>query len=145
MAVTAQQLHDAARDRQLVETAQRNMLGSALKLVGIGKGDDRKRQERAMNTLVARLNLGIGQATVSLLSLHRLDASAATTINARVSNNFVVKAPVEKGQAALLGAIVSGAATGLSADLAAGGLTLGTGALLGARARILRSARGAGA
>ncbi|WBS04554.1 DUF3482 domain-containing protein [Pseudoduganella sp. SL102] len=131
MAVIAQQLHDAARDRQLVETADKSMLGSALKLVGIGKGDDRKRQERAMNTLVARLNLGIGQATVGLLSLHRLDASAATTINARVSNNFVVKAPVEKGQAALLGAIVSGAATGLSADLAAGGLTLGTGALLG--------------
>lgn len=131
MAVTAQQLQDAARDRQLVETVQKNTLGSALKLVGIGKGDDRKRQERAMNTLVARLNLGIGQATVGLLSLHRLDASAATTINARVSNNFVVKAPVEKGQAALLGAIVSGAATGLSADLAAGGLTLGTGALLG--------------
>jgi hypothetical protein len=43
----------------------------------------------------------------------------------------VVLAPVDKGQAALLGAIVSGAATGLSADLAAGGLTLGTGALLG--------------
>jgi hypothetical protein len=38
---------------------------------------------------------------------------------------------VEKAQAALLGAIMSGAATGLSADLAAGGLTLGTGALLG--------------
>ncbi|WP_338758539.1 DUF3482 domain-containing protein [Massilia sp. METH4] len=131
MAVLAQQLHDASRDRQLVETADKGMLGSALKLVGIGKGDDRRRQERAMNTLVARLNLGIGQATVNLLSLHRLDASAATTINARVSNNFVVKAPVEKGQAALLGAIVSGAATGLSADLAAGGLTLGTGALLG--------------
>jgi len=131
MALLAQQLADAARDRQLVETGQQGMLSSALKLVGIGKGDERKRQERAMNTLVARLNLSIGQATVGLLSLHRLDASEASRINARVSNNFVVKAPVEKGQAALLGAIVSGAATGLSADLAAGGLTLGTGALLG--------------
>lgn len=131
MAVIAQHLADAARDRQMVEVVEKSMLGSALSIVGIGKGDDRKRQERAMNTLVARLNLGIGQVTVSLLSLHRLDASAAPTINARVSNNFVVKAPVEKGQAALLGAIVSGAATGLSADLAAGGLTLGTGALLG--------------
>ncbi|QGZ41870.1 50S ribosome-binding GTPase [Pseudoduganella flava] len=131
MAVIAQQLLDGARDRQAVETGEQGMLSSALKLVGIGKGDDRRRQERAMNTLVARLNLAIGQTTVSLLALHRLNASAAPTINARVSNNFVVKAPVEKGQAALLGAIVSGAATGLSADLAAGGLTLGTGALLG--------------
>ncbi|TWI70267.1 50S ribosome-binding GTPase [Pseudoduganella lurida] len=131
MAIIAQQLHDAVRDRQLVETEDKGVVGAALKLVGIGKGDERKRQERAMNTLVARLNLGIGQATVCLLALHRLDASAAPTINARVSNNFVVRAPVEKAQAALLGAIVSGAATGLSADLAAGGLTLGTGALLG--------------
>ncbi len=131
MAVTAQQLLDACRDRQLVEKVEQGVLASAMKLVGIGKGDERKRQERAMNTLVARLNLGIGQTTVSLLALHGLDASEAPKINARVSNNFTVRAPVEKAQAALLGAIVSGAATGLSADLAAGGLTLGTGALLG--------------
>jgi len=131
MAVTAQQLVDAAHDKQVVETVERGIIASALKIVGYGKGDDRKRQERAMNTLVARLNLSIGQATVNLLSLHRLDPCEAPKINARVSKNFVVLAPVDKGQAALLGAIVSGAATGLSADLAAGGLTLGTGALLG--------------
>lgn len=131
MAVIAQQLMDAARDRQVVESVQRGILASALKIVGFGKGEDRKRQERAMNTLIGRLNLAIGQATVHLLALHKLDPSEAPKINARVSNNFVVLAPVDKTQAALLGAIVSGAATGLSADLAAGGLTLGTGALLG--------------
>jgi hypothetical protein len=43
-----------------------------------------------------------------------------------------VRAPIDKAQAGLLGAVVSGAATGLSADLMAGGLTLGGGALLGA-------------
>jgi hypothetical protein len=131
MAVMAQQLSDAARDKQIVETVERGMLASALKIIGIGKGEDRKRQERAMNTLVARLNLSIGHTTVNLLALHKLDPSEAPKINARVSKNFVVLAPVDKGQAALLGAIVSGAATGLSADLASGGLTLGTGALLG--------------
>ncbi|UGQ47733.1 DUF3482 domain-containing protein [Massilia endophytica] len=131
MSLLAQQLLEAARDRQVVEVQESGMLSSALKLVGIGRDEERKRQERAMNTLVARLNLAIGQATVGLLTLHRLDASEAPKINARVSKNFVVRAPVEKGQAALLGAIVSGAATGLSADLAAGGLTLGSGALLG--------------
>jgi hypothetical protein len=131
MAVMAQQLTDAVRDKQVVETVERGMLTSALKLIGIGKGEERKRQERAMNTLIGRLNIAIGQATVHLLALHRLDPSEAPKINARVSSNFVVKAPVEKAQAALLGAIMSGAATGLSADLAAGGLTLGTGALLG--------------
>ena len=131
MALTAQQLHDAARDRQLVDTVDKGALAAALKLVGVGRNDERKRQERAMNTLVARLNMTISQITVGLLALHGLDASEAPKINARVSNHFTVKAPVEKAQAALLGAIVSGAATGLSADLAAGGLTLGTGALLG--------------
>jgi hypothetical protein len=49
-----------------------------------------------------------------------------------VRDNFLVRAPVDKTQAGLLGAVVSGAATGLSADLMAGGLTLGGGALLGA-------------
>ncbi len=131
MAVMAQQLADAVRDKQVVETVERGVLTSALKIIGIGKGEDRKRQERAMNTLIGRLNIAIGQATVHLLALHKLDPSEAPKINARVSSNFVVKAPVEKAQAALLGAIMSGAATGLSADLAAGGLTLGTGALLG--------------
>jgi hypothetical protein len=53
-------------------------------------------------------------------------------INARVRENFAVRAPIDKAQAGLLGAVVSGAATGLSADLMAGGLTLGGGALLGA-------------
>jgi Domain of unknown function (DUF3482)/50S ribosome-binding GTPase len=131
MALTAQQLHDATRDRQLVDTVDKGALAAALKLVGVGRNDERKRQERAMNTLVARLNMAISQTTVGLLALHGLDASEAPKINARVSNHFTVKAPVEKAQAALLGAIVSGAATGLGADLAAGGLTLGTGALLG--------------
>lgn len=131
MAVMAQQLSDAARDKQVVENVERGMITSALKIIGIGKGEDRKRQERAMNTLIGRLNIAIGQTTVHLLALHKLDPSEAPKINARVSSNFVVKAPVEKAQAALLGAIMSGAVTGLSADLAAGGLTLGTGALLG--------------
>jgi hypothetical protein len=49
-----------------------------------------------------------------------------------VRDNFKVRAPIDKAQAGLLGAVVSGAATGLSADLMAGGLTLGGGALLGA-------------
>jgi hypothetical protein len=48
-----------------------------------------------------------------------------------VRENFVIRAPIDKAQAGLRGAVLSGAATGLSADLMAGGLTLGGGALLG--------------
>jgi hypothetical protein len=66
-----------------------------------------------------------------LLALHKLDASEAGKINARVRQNFAIRAPLDKAQAGLIGAVVSGAATGLSADLMAGGLTLGGGALIG--------------
>jgi hypothetical protein len=48
-----------------------------------------------------------------------------------VRQNFDIRAPLDKAQAGLIGAVISGAATGLSADLMAGGLTLGGGALLG--------------
>jgi len=84
-----------------------------------------------MARLIERLELSIAKSTAQLLALHKLDASQAARINARVRDNFAIRAPVDKAQAGLLGAIVSGAATGLSADLMAGGLTFGTGALLG--------------
>jgi GTPase SAR1 family protein len=129
--LVAEQLALAARDSEPVEAEGKGLLNSALKAVGLAKGAQR-RQEAAMATLVERLNGQIGHATTSLLRLHRLDPGEAVRINARVRENFAVRAPLDKTQAGLLGAVVSGAATGLSADLMAGGLTLGGGALLGA-------------
>ena len=130
MRLTAQQLLTAAQDSEPVDVESKTLLKSALKAVGFGK-DGAQRQDKAMATLVARLNLGIGQTTGRLLALHQLDPSEAVKINARVRENFTVRAPIDKAQAGLRGALVSGAATGLSADLMAGGLTLGAGALLG--------------
>ncbi len=77
------------------------------------------------------MNQQLGATTRQLLQLHQLDPSEAAKVNARVRENFKVRAPVDKAQAGLLGAVVSGAATGLSADLMAGGMTFGAGALLG--------------
>lgn len=128
----ATQVAAAARDSQAIEAeGKANLFKSALKAVGLGK-DEQKRQDAAMATLVERLNRRIGDTTGALLRLHRLDPGDAGRINARVRENFAVRAPLDKAQAGLLGAVVSGAATGLSADLMAGGLTLGGGALLGA-------------
>ncbi len=129
--VAAEQLAAAARDTEAIPEEGRNMLRSALKAVGIGK-DEQRRQELAMAALVARLNDRINGATARMLALYRIDPGQALTINARVRDNFSVRAPVDKAQAGLLGAVVSGAATGLSADMMAGGLTMGAGALLGA-------------
>lgn len=131
MQLTARQLLAAAQDSEPVEAESKTLLKSALKVVGLGKGGEQQRQDKAMSTLIARLNLSIGQTTGRLLALHKLDPSEAGKINARVRENFVVRAPIDKAQAGLLGALISGAATGLSADLMAGGLTLGAGALLG--------------
>ena len=129
--MTAEQVAAAARDSEPVPDEGRGMVRTALKAVGLGK-DEQKRQEAAMAALVERLNGEINKTTMRMLVLHKVDPGEAVTINARVRENFAVRAPIDKAQAGLLGAVVSGAATGLSADLMAGGLTLGGGALLGA-------------
>jgi len=130
--LSARQIAGAARDSQPIEAEGKgNMLKTALKAVGLGRNEQR-RQDAAMAGLVERLNTRIAETTAALLRLHRLDPGEAGRINARVREHFAVRAPVDKAQAGLLGAVVSGAATGLSADLMAGGLTLGGGALLGA-------------
>jgi GTPase SAR1 family protein len=131
MRLTAQQVVAAARDGERIVADKKTLLKSALKVVGLGRARGAQTGDKAMAMLVARLDLCMGQTTAGLLALHKLDAGEAANINARVRENFIVRAPIDKAQAGLLGAVISGAATGLSADLIAGGLTLGAGALLG--------------
>ncbi|MBC7501447.1 MAG: DUF3482 domain-containing protein [Herminiimonas sp.] len=131
MQLLAGQLADAARDSELVERGDSTIAHTVLKAVGLGKQRERKRHDKAMGEMMTRLNGQVLQSTTALLKLYRLDAGAARKINERVQKSFVVRAPVDATQAGLLGAVVSGAATGLSADLMAGGLTFGAGALVG--------------
>ena len=131
MRATAELIAAAARDSEPVQVEEMSLLQSAMKVVGLSKSGEQQRQEKAMAQLVDRLNVRIGETTRTLLVLHRLDPGAASKVNARVRDNFKVRAPVDQTQAGLLGAVVSGAATGLSADLMAGGLTFGAGALIG--------------
>jgi hypothetical protein len=130
MDIIAQQLLAAARDSEPVEEEKKGLLRSAMNAVGLRKGLE-KRLEKAMAAMLERLNGQVTAATGRLLALHKLDPSDAAKINARVRENFAIRAPIDKAQAGLIGAVISGAATGLSADLMAGGLTLGGGALLG--------------
>jgi hypothetical protein len=133
----ATQLLAAAHDSEALPEEGKSLLKSALKVVGIGKNAEQQRQDQAMGQLVARLNQHTGTLTRELLILHQLDPAGAGEINAQVRDHFSVRAPIDKAQAGLLGAMISGAATGLSADLMAGGLTLGGGALLGGLAGAL--------
>ena len=131
MELMAQQLFTATHDRERIELADGAIMDSVLSAVGLRKPREQRRQNKAMNVLMNRLDANILMTTSSLLRLHRLDAGDAAKIHERVHQGFVIRAPVDKKQAGLLGAALSGAATGLSADLMAGGLTFGAGALLG--------------
>ena len=131
MRLTAEQLGAAARDAEPVDLESKGLLRTAMNAVGLGKSGRQNAQEKAMSVLLERLNLSIARTTVDLLALHKLDPSDAPKINARVRNNFAIRAPLDQAQAGLLGAVISGAATGLSADLMTGGLSFGAGALIG--------------
>jgi hypothetical protein len=131
MRAIAAQLIAAVRDRAPVEEGDKGFLHGALKVVGLGHSAERQRHDKAMAAMIERLEQRIGESTRTLLALHRIDPGKAARINARLQQNFKVRAPLDKAQAGLLGAVVSGAATGLGADLMAGGLTFGAGALLG--------------
>ena len=131
MRLTALQVVAAAQDSQPVKSDNKSLFNAALQAAGLRRSATQQRQDQAMSGLVERLNLGIATTTRQLLALHRLDPGEAARINTRVRENFVIRTPMDRAQAGLLGAVLSGAATGLSADLLAGGLTLGSGALLG--------------
>lgn len=73
--------------------------------------------------------------TRALLDHHGLHGEAGRPHWQALAQSLLqVRAPVSKAQAGLLGAISSGAATGLGADLMSGGLSMGAGALIGALA-----------
>ncbi|HEY7758572.1 MAG TPA: GTPase domain-containing protein [Burkholderiales bacterium] len=132
MQVLAQQLAAVATDRESVavrslkDTAGR--LLSAL-LSGGEKAD--AETERAMTALATRGDRAVREATDRLIALHGLSGRAAEQILARVSGQFDVQRPADVGKSGVIGGLVSGALGGLAADLAAGGLTFGAGALIG--------------
>lgn len=131
MELIAEQVCSAARDSEPLSAANRPVLETVAKAIGLGERASARREDQAMAALTARLEQSIAASTAGLLTLHQLDAGAARTINERVRKAYVVRTPVDARQAGLLGAVVSGAASGLSADLLSGGLSFGAGALLG--------------
>jgi len=130
MALLARQIIAAARDAEPVKEGSR--IQNALGTLGLGRAVSDAAREEAMQALTARLTRMGSETTAKLLSLHRLQGGAAEQLNQRLRENFAFTEPVNVKQAGLLGAIASGAATGASADLLAGGLTLGGGMLVGA-------------
>lgn len=131
MQLIAQQVALAAHDSETIDPEDTAALHALLGAVGLGKKRAQQRHNKAWGALLKRQGDGVLKTTSELLKLYRLDAGDAAKINAQVQQGFVVRAPIDTRQAGLLGAAISGAATGLSADLMAGGLSFGAGALLG--------------
>ncbi|WP_205479866.1 DUF3482 domain-containing protein [Sphingomonas arenae] len=130
MRVLAEQLGAAAADREEVgERAFGDRLrGAVLKPAG---GDHSPQARRAMGHLAERLDGGIKSSTDQLIALHGLSGRAAREVLKRLEKDYAESAPAREGIATMLGGLVSGAAGGLAADLAAGGMTLGAGMLVG--------------
>jgi Domain of unknown function (DUF3482) len=88
-------------------------------------------EERARNRLTTRLDESVRESTAALVALHGLTGTAGEQILQQVGAAFATQRAPDADKASLWGGLVSGALGGLAADLAAGGLTLGAGALLG--------------
>jgi len=129
MAALAEQLADTARDRE--EIGDRKWHDRVRGAVLNPGGDSSPEAKRAMGRLSERLAKGIRASTDRLIQLHGLSGRSADQVLTRLREDYAEAGPAREGVAAVLGGLVSGAAGGLAADLAAGGLTLGAGMLVG--------------
>jgi len=132
MRVLARQLAVTATDSATVPTAglreaARSWIGSLLRQGA--RGDSAV--DAAMVELARRLDAEVRRATDELIALHGLSGKAAAEVLQRMGAEYAVDMAADPGRASVIGAAVSGALGGLAADLAAGGLTFGAGALIG--------------
>jgi hypothetical protein len=132
MRALAEQLAAVALDRETVGTSGlKQKAGNWLASLVSGHEKPDAQAERAMEALGQRLDRHVRAATDRLIALHGLSGSAAQEIFARVAGQFDVSKRADVGGSGVIGGVVSGALGGLAADLAAGGLTFGAGALIG--------------
>jgi len=131
--VIARQLEALVRDEERLADADSlaDKLRRAARSVAGGSVSVGPAEERAQRALLQRLDAAIRSSTVELVGLHGLAGGAGEEILACLDSEFSTERAPDPDQVGLLGGLVSGALGGLAADLAAGGLTLGAGALLG--------------
>ncbi len=130
--VLAQRLAAAAGDREAVpDTGWPGRLKEAGAALGLRRESTRTPTDEAMARLAVRLQANVRESTDRLIRLHGLGGSAADEVLARLAEHYAVREPLDEGKAAAFGGIVTGALTGLKADIATGGLTLGGGMLAG--------------
>jgi hypothetical protein len=129
--ILAAQLAALATDAEHV--TEPRFTDKARRWIGEVSGQDAATPEemRAQDVLLKRLDTRVRESTSALVQLHGLVGQAGDVILQRLGNEFAIERAPDADKASVLGGLVSGALGGLAADLAAGGLTFGAGALLG--------------
>ncbi len=109
----------------------KDVWGSLRKSIPWGKSWDMTPFESAMQGLAQRYAEGTKAVADKLIAINRLDGESTAEIMQLANAKLVTDKPVDSESTAVLAGVISGILTGLGADLLAGGLTLGTGALVG--------------
>jgi len=141
MAAIAEPIAHAACDRVTLPNAGvRGTLVDVGRAVGLARGRTDRAKQAAMRELATRLDDDIRTSTERLIEIHHLGGHAAEEVMVRLAEHLTTDAPLDERKAAVIGGFVSGALTGLAADLAAGGFTFGAGLLAGGVAGALGGA-----
>ncbi len=130
MQVLAEQMAAAAHDAETIDEPAGSIGSRMLVTLGLRKDDDAR--SRAMAALAARLDASVKAATDRMIAINGLDGGTTETILKRVQEAYATQEPIPEGRAALFGGVLTGALSGLKADLATGGLSMGAGLLVGA-------------
>jgi hypothetical protein len=129
MAILADELSAVATDSETL--GSQNWREKVADVVRDLQKEERPEGRKAMAALARRLDARIRASTEKLIQSHGLSGQAVGEVITRAQGDYATTAPIETGVAAVFGGLVSGAAGGLAADVAAGGLTLGGGMIIG--------------
>lgn len=102
-----------------------------LQKLGIGRDGLKRNIKAARDDMSEAIAQRFEETTDELLSLHCLEGKATREIQKLAHDAFGMPDRVNESLWAALGGVTGGAATGLGADLATGGLSVGGGAILG--------------
>jgi len=95
------------------------------------KADAPRKQQGAERALSKAMANDTEQALIELATLYRLDATVENDIATDMSHIYHPKKGVSENRVTLLGAVLTGMLSGLAADIAVGGLSLGSGMIIG--------------
>jgi hypothetical protein len=129
----ARQVQRIATDEERVpqESLTDKARRTARLLSGAEEGELPAAEAQARQAMLQRLDATVRESTTELVRLHGLAGGASEEILAQLGREFSVARAPDPDRVGFWGGLVSGALGGLAADLAAGGLTLGAGALIG--------------